>query len=322
MVRWFLPLLGFFVVGCGHAAARPKAHVPEGQRIYRTALGPSPHAPGFGHEPVSHLPMALPPTATPSVEMFDTVTLATVPSNPRVLAGYTSGYWPTYAPLRQRYPHARVKSIAISRSHVAECLDIEPGDAVPSQAPGWYWAMKRAGIHKPCLYTSLSEWQEVFRYMGGIPRSSYWAWDAHYDYFRHIDAGFDGTQWTDRAYGRNLDESTITLAFAGLTKPKPSCDRACRQRKQRERRAREHRHLVALYRERAQLRRHIDWLKYRLGRVRLHIRNSRCGGRHYRHACQPVRNFGAYLNHGLAKLRARGAAVNTEIRVLRSRGIR
>lgn len=196
------------------------------QRVYHTPLGVSPHAPGFGRPPPSRLGLS-PPTAArgvPTVEMFDTITLSTVPPNPLVLAGYTAGYWPTYLPLVRSYPHAKVKSIAIAAGYYSDCLDIEPGDANPSQAGAWYWADRAHGFARPCEYASLSTWPTIRYYLARarVPRQAILEFDADYTYRQHLDAGFDATQWTDRALGRNLDESTVTLTFAGLPAPKPT----------------------------------------------------------------------------------------------------
>lgn len=221
-----LGLLAMLIAGCG-GGSHP-APSPSHQQSCRTPQGVTAHACGFGHEKVPNLPRALAPTATatPTVEMFDSIQ-ANIPSGAQVAAGYTSGYWPTYGLFVRLYPHARIISIAISASHQAHCLDVEPGDASPSQVVFWVGYERAHGDPKPCIYASLSTWYEsIFSDLagGGISRASIWKWDAHYDYFAHIDASFDATQWTDQSRGQNLDESTVTLAFAGLGKPAPPPD--------------------------------------------------------------------------------------------------
>lgn len=178
------------------------------------------HPPGWGKpapQGVQHT-FALTPTAV----QWDTITLSTIPANPFATAGYTSGFWPTYLPLRRAYPKAHTISIAINASNHADCLDVEPGDASPSQAAGWVKADIKAGFKKPCVYSSYWEFVNQVRpdlAAAGISRSSIFEWDADYTYTAHIDAGFDATQWTDRALGRNLDESTVTLAFLSIAQP-------------------------------------------------------------------------------------------------------
>jgi hypothetical protein len=52
-----------------------------------------------------------------------------------------------------------------------------------------------------------------------IPRDDIFEWDADYTYVPHLDAGFDATQFTDKALGRSLDESEVTLRFLSIAKP-------------------------------------------------------------------------------------------------------
>lgn len=172
-----------------------------------------------------------------TAEQFDTITLSSVPANPGFLAGYTAGNWPTYLPLVRAYPHAKVKSIAISSGYHAMCLDVEPGDAVPSQAAAWVKADIAAGFPKPCIYSSLWEFVNQVRpdlAAAGISRSQVWEWDADYIFVSRLDPTFDCTQWTSKAFGRNLDESTCTLAFLGVNPtppPKPPAKQVCFGRK-------------------------------------------------------------------------------------------
>jgi hypothetical protein len=154
--------------------------------------------------------------------MFDTITLSTIPADPFALAGYTSGSWPNYLKLRAAYPTVHVVSIAVNASHHADCLDIEPGDAVPSQAAGWVRADIAAGFAKPCLYSSFWEFVNQVRpdlAAAGILRSQVFEWDADFTFVPHLDATFDATQWTDRALGRNLDESMVLLPFLSIAQP-------------------------------------------------------------------------------------------------------
>ena len=170
--------------------------------------------------PVSAPLLLVRPVAT--AVMFDTIDVGTVPAHPFALAGYTAGHWPTFRPLRYRWPLAHTVSIAISARDHADCLDVEPGDATPSEVAGWVRADIKAGWRKPCVYSSWWEFHDqVSRALARahIARSQVWEWDASYTYWPHIDAGFDATQWTDRAFGRNLDESLVTRAFLSIAHP-------------------------------------------------------------------------------------------------------
>lgn len=163
--------------------------------------------------------------------MYDSIDVSTVPAGAKVVAGYTAGYWPTYLGLVKAFPHAVHISIAISARFRADCLDVEPGDAVPSEVVAWIKADRAAGFARPCVYSSLWEFRSQIIPLivaAHIPRSSIVEWDADYTYVAHIDAGFDGTQYTDRALGRNLDASLVTPALVSVgdgrvvaPKPKP-----------------------------------------------------------------------------------------------------
>lgn len=164
----------------------------------------------------------LSPSLVPTATMYDTITLSTVPAKSFALAGYTSGFWPTYLPLRAHYPQAHVISIAVTAAHHADCLDVESGDATPGQVASWVRADKAAGFPKPCVYSSYWEFVNEVRpalQRAGIARSQVFEWDADYTYVPHIDAGFDATQWTDHAFGRNLDASVVTYPFLSIAQP-------------------------------------------------------------------------------------------------------
>ncbi len=149
------------------------------------------------------------------ISMFDSITLSTIPPNPQAVAGYVGGYWPTYHPLCVKFPKAYHLSIAVSASEDADCLDIEAGDAVPAQAPGWVVRQQHRGVYRPVVYSSVSQMPKVIDALtrGGIARTEVRVWTAHYTYAAHIETGSDGTQWTDHALGRNLDESLLVPDF-------------------------------------------------------------------------------------------------------------
>lgn len=189
-----------------------------------------------GYLTPSHLPPARPgarrrppaskPHGRPLVmhSMFDTIEVGTVPTNPDAVAGYVGGHWPDYGQLVRRFPHAHHLSIAVDATENAHCLDIERGDATPEEAPAWTRRQHARGLHRPVLYTSVSDAEHLTSVMQshGIPRDQYKLWTAHYDYHPHLCGphcgyGFtgraDATQYTDRALGRNLDESLCATGF-------------------------------------------------------------------------------------------------------------
>lgn len=206
--------------GASHLSSAPR---PPAQAVGTQSAAGSVAPPGWGSPaPVSAQLFALRPRAGATATMYDTITLSTVPGNPFALAGYTAGFWPTFLPLRHAYPGAHTVSIAIAAGYHADCLDVEPGDAAPSQVVGWVRAEKHAGWPRPCVYSSWWEFRNEVNpalARGGIQQWQVWKWDADYTYRPHIDLGFDATQWTDRCLGRNLDCSLVLRSFLSIAHP-------------------------------------------------------------------------------------------------------
>lgn len=163
------------------------------------------------------------------ITMFDAVTVANLPAGDGyAYAGYVDGKWANVAEIRDRFPHARILSIAVNAAHDADALDIETGDATPGQAAAWFLRQKARGITRPCLYASAFVMDtEVLPALkaAGIGAAEVLLWSAHYTGTAHIcgpsscrELGVtaDGTQWTDKALGgRNLDQSLLAADFFG-----------------------------------------------------------------------------------------------------------
>jgi len=167
--------------------------------------------------------------------MFDAIDLNQIPVGPAAVGAYVNGLWPTAETAPARFPHARILTIAVSPDHDAEALDVETGDAKPHDAPAWYERQKPR-VQRPCLYASVDLMQaEVIPVLqaAGIPRADVRLWTAHYA-GKHIcgpltcgeiSTDADGTQWTDQAFGRDLDQSLLLADFFGTPpapKPAPS----------------------------------------------------------------------------------------------------
>jgi hypothetical protein len=223
------------VVACGGAApkAKPKPVQPAGQHVYQTPWGPEAHSLTFGLPPKG-LRLPRPRTGITTFEQYDAIYVSSLAplGNPVALAGYTAGFWPDYLPLVQAYPKAIVKSIAIGQQYHAQCLDVEPGDAVPSQVAGWIKAvlndpgmhMKPGTLAIPCVYSSLNEWSQITPLLnaaGLVYGRDYLRWDADWTYSPHLDQGFDATQWTDHYANLNVDASVVTKGFLGINTPTP-----------------------------------------------------------------------------------------------------
>lgn len=158
------------------------------------------------------------------IVMFDSVTVGEIPKGAQAVAGYVGGHWPTFAELDRLFPHAHRLSVAVSASEDADCLDIENGDAVAGQAPSWWERQHKRGVWRPCLYVELSNAASVVEHLtaAGIQRREYRLWVAHYTDSPHLEPGSDATQWTQQAFGRNLDESLCAPDFFPSSVPAPS----------------------------------------------------------------------------------------------------
>lgn len=165
------------------------------------------------------------------IAMFDSVDLAQIPANAPACAGYVGGRFPTYAELVRRFPKSRHLSIAVNAEENAECLDIENGDAVPEQAPAWTRRQIARGVKRPAVYGSVSAMPAILGALGraGITRQQVRVWTAHYTFTPHLcglscglsQTTADATQWTDKAFGRNLDESVCRDSFFSIPVPDP-----------------------------------------------------------------------------------------------------
>jgi hypothetical protein len=86
------------------------------------------------------------------------------------------------------------------------------------------------GAHRPCLYTSVGNMDALVTALGRarISRAGVRLWSAHYGQGKHICGpgtcrltrhACDGTQWTDSALGRSLDQSILLSDFFSLPAP-------------------------------------------------------------------------------------------------------
>jgi hypothetical protein len=164
--------------------------------------------------------------------MYDTSQNGQFPAGAAAYAAYVDGGvgdQPNYQHVTAAYPGARHLSIALFAVHDADALDVELGAAAPSDIPGWHARQVARGIARPVIYASASTMNDevlaVLR-LAGIPRAKTRLWTAHYGAGEHVCAPSscgdlcipaDGTQWTDNALGRNLDQSLLLDDFFGTS---------------------------------------------------------------------------------------------------------
>lgn len=172
--------------------------------------------------------------------MFDTALNNQFPAGAAAYAAYVDGSvgdQPNYAYIVSTFPKAEHLSIALFASNNADCLDVEPGAAVPSDIPGWYARQVARGIQRPVIYASASTMNnEILPVLSqaGIARAKTRLWSAHYGLGEHIcgphscgqlSIDADGTQWTSSAMGLVLDQSLLLgNFFTTATDPIPTED--------------------------------------------------------------------------------------------------
>lgn len=166
---------------------------------------------------------------TKKLAMFDDVNVSLLPPGYDLYAAYADGTYENITAVRTRFPKAHILAIDVRASYRnGDVLDVETGDATPDQAPAWFKAREgHTTTPKPILYTSASQITTLVTAMSkaGIARDRYYIWSAHYTGRPHIcgrGCGYpraDGTQWTDKALGRSLDESLMRDYM--ITKPEP-----------------------------------------------------------------------------------------------------
>jgi hypothetical protein len=163
------------------------------------------------------------------IEMFDSVS-DTIPSHVVAKAGYVAGNFPTWDEKWFQDIIAKYAlSIAIHLGEDADALDIETGDAADADAPQFVRDRKAVG-RKSVLYRQASSVMGLIHILdaaGWKFGEDYYILSAHYTGIPHIcnpacgfgiDRQMHGTQWTDHALGRNLDESLVKVEIFNLSR--------------------------------------------------------------------------------------------------------
>src|ERR1700759_3164735 len=191
------------------------------------------------------------------ITMYDADNAANIPPDALVAAGYVDGS-KSFDPICAKVPHATHMSISLDAGRDADCLDVEPHAASADEVPGWLSNHRRNRVPLPVIYADLSHMKLVLDVLRqhGIARSSVRLWSAHYpdspDNLKalgekhpaqlaevnrnavhicgprsgggcgQIDVAMDGTQFTCRANGANLDQSLLHDNFFGTPSPPPT----------------------------------------------------------------------------------------------------
>jgi len=156
--------------------------------------------------------------------MFDDTTVSLIPLNAPAVLAYVDGAYQTIDEVKKLFPHAHILPCTVFTPGKARCLDIEKGDATPDKAAEHVHKRQKIAPHElPVLYGSISTMPaiEANCKAAGIHRREYDLLSAHYTYKPHIcgpkTCGYatkcNGTQYTDVALHKSLDESVIDDEF-------------------------------------------------------------------------------------------------------------
>ena len=155
--------------------------------------------------------------------MADSVTVSNLPEGFDVYGCYDDGLYNNVAECKARFPDKPIVIFTVfAEDEIGDCLDVETGDASPSQAPTWVVRRRLAGHIGPLVYCSESIWSDV---------------RAQFDIQKvaepgYIVAGYPGSagpggmypppavghQWIDRG---PYDESVLVDYLPGIDPPPP-----------------------------------------------------------------------------------------------------
>ena len=158
-----------------------------------------------------------------ALALYDSTEAARVPPYAQAVAGYLNGEWPSFEPLRARFPRARAVSITVRSDTPGMVLDVENGDATPTEAAAWARWQRDRGVALPALYCALDTVPalEVALRAQQLQRREVRLWTAHWTGKPHICdrscAPFiterpGATQWRSLA-ARGYDQSLTTTGW-------------------------------------------------------------------------------------------------------------
>lgn len=95
---------------------------------------------------------------------------------PNAFGGYPDGSFANAAQIQAKFPGMPVLKFTVSAADdEGHCLDIENGDAVPAQAPGWIVKRRAGGLWWASNYCSMDDYDEVWAAFvaAGVPQPFY-----------------------------------------------------------------------------------------------------------------------------------------------------
>lgn len=158
------------------------------------------------------------------------------------VAAYGNGKFANFTTAKSEFPNLHVLEIDVNGQGIGNAGDFEAGDMAIAHAGGWAQGRIAAGVKRPVLYFSTSNWQAIMQSLAaaGIQRSQVRIWTAHYTGKPHLCSsacGFgvtgsaDATQWASpqapRTFpqvfaGHNIDVSMTANNFFGAPVKAPA----------------------------------------------------------------------------------------------------
>jgi hypothetical protein len=131
------------------------------------------------------------------------------------VAAYANGSTANYRVAKREFPHVPVLEIDVVNDGVGDVGDFEPLDISTAHAGSWAQNRIAAGIVRPVLYFSVSQWVEIMSSLrsAGLRRRDVRIWTAHYNGRPHLCSaacGFgvkgaaDATQWGSSDFAGTL----------------------------------------------------------------------------------------------------------------------
>lgn len=112
---------------------------------------------------------------------------------------YTDGNYANGTVTIALFPGKSYVGITVTASSIdgADVFDIENGDGTPEQAPYFVSNARPPNLNLPTLYANMSTMPAVRLALtqAGIPRTSYYLWQADWNNRDAVPAGYDMAQW-------------------------------------------------------------------------------------------------------------------------------
>jgi hypothetical protein len=167
--------------------------------------------------------------SVPTLLGQDSVGVSSLQPGFAVYAGYAYGPFNNWSSLVARFPTSKLVSISpvVESSTPVACLDVEPGNATPADAPG-FQRLAQAGItNKRTYYCSASDISAVVDALSnaGFSRNEYYIWSAHWIGLHICGPSTCGYPQADACqYDSNnaFDSDVFTSSMFGAAPPPPA----------------------------------------------------------------------------------------------------